>query len=164
MRRRKPAHPPPATPRVAVADDAGPVARAAFERGWRLVRQGDFTAAAEAFADLERRSRGDAIVEDALFWRGVALARAGEKAQARAVLAAFVARFPRSARAGEACASLGWLRVEAGDLAGARALFERAARDPSDKVRASARAGLQQIESNDSAPPPAVPGPAAPTR
>ncbi|HEY2902076.1 MAG TPA: tetratricopeptide repeat protein, partial [Polyangia bacterium] len=119
---------------------------------WMLLRQGDFMDAAAAFADLERRAPGDAIVEDALFWRGVALGRAGQKLQARAAIASFVSRFPQSARAGEASASLGWLLVEAGDRVGARALFERAARDRSDRVRASARTGLQQIEAGEDAP------------
>ncbi|HEX3698386.1 MAG TPA: tetratricopeptide repeat protein [Polyangia bacterium] len=140
------AAPPPPAPTIAAAD------RAAFQQGWMLLRQGDFMAAAAAFADLERRVPGDAIVEDALFWRGVALGRAGQRQQARAAIASFVSRFPQSARAGEASASLGWLLVEAGDRVGARSLFERAARDRSDRVRASARNGLQQIEAAEDAP------------
>jgi hypothetical protein len=143
-------------PRLSVATRAttGEAAdRAAFEKGWQLFRSGDSMAAAAAFADLERQAAGDAIVEDALFWRGVALGRAGEKVQARAAVAAFVRRFPRSARAGQACASLGWMLVEAGDPMGARALFERAAHDRSEKVRASARRGLQAIEASDEGTP-----------
>jgi TolA-binding protein len=123
--------------------------RAAFEKGWRLFRDGEYMGAAAAFAELERQAAGDAIVEDALFWRSVALGRAGEKVQARAAIASFVSRFPRSARAGQACASLGWMLVEAGDRVGARALFERAARDGSETVRTSARRGLQAIEAFD---------------
>jgi hypothetical protein len=130
-----------ARPAAAAAAD-----RAAFEKGWQLFRDADYLAAASAFAELERQAAGDAIVEDALFWRGVALGRAGEKVQARAAIANFVSRFPRSARAGQACASLGWVLVEAGDQVGARALFERAAGDRSETVRTSARRGLQAIE------------------
>ena len=138
-----------------------PADHAAFEQGWALLRQGDFMDAAAAFADLERHAPGDAIVEDALFWRGVALARAGQKVQARAAVASFVGRFPQSARAGEASASLGWLLLEDGDRVGARTLFERAARDRSERVRSSARSGLQQIEATEKNPVEAESPPAA---
>ena len=150
--------------RLGRAESVSPAAWAAFERGWALLRDRRFGAAADAFADLERRSRGNAIVEDALFWRGVAFARAGDKTQARAAVETFLGRFPRSPRGGEASAQLGWLLLDDGDRDGARPLFERAARDPSEHVRASARAGLQQVEASEAEPPAAVPRPVSATR
>ncbi|HVR63583.1 MAG TPA: tetratricopeptide repeat protein [Polyangia bacterium] len=161
--RRRKVSPRPAAARLARAESASPAARTTFERGWALLRDRQFNAAADAFGALERGSPGDATVEDALFWRGVAFARAGVKLQARAAVAAFVSRFPGSPRAGEASAQLGWLLLDAGDRVGARARFERAARDPSEAVRDSARSGLQQIESSEAerAAPPAHPGSAS---
>jgi TolA-binding protein len=133
--------PPPETlPRTASAPQ-----RASFERGWRLLRSGDPVGAGAAFRDVESESHGDAIAEDAMFWRGVAEARAGSSRTSRDTLASFVARFPRSARAGEASAMLGWLLLDAHDLEGARRAFERARLDPVDRVRASAEGGLARI-------------------
>jgi TolA-binding protein len=119
--------------------------RASFERGWRLLRSGDPLHAAEAFQDVDKDSGGDAISEDALFWEAVSLARAGLAPAARASLAGFVARYPRSVRVGEASAMLGWMLLESGDASGARHAFERAATDRVDRVRASAQAGLARL-------------------
>jgi hypothetical protein len=118
---------------------------ASFERAWRLLNAGNAADAADAFRDVEAKSRGDAIEEDALFWRGVSLARAGKPADARAVLLRFTARFPHSERIGEASAMLGWLLLEAGDTDEARRAFERAEDDKVDRVRASARSGLARL-------------------
>jgi hypothetical protein len=118
---------------------------ASFERAWRLLNAGRAADAAEAFRDVEASSRGDAIVEDALFWRGVSLERADRPADARAVLLQFTARFPHSERIGEASAMLGWILLEAGDMDEARRAFERAENDKVDRVRASARSGLARL-------------------
>jgi Tetratricopeptide repeat len=118
---------------------------ASFERAWRLLNEGKAAEAAEAFRDVEAKSRGDAIVEDALFWRGVSLERADRSADARAVFLQFTARFPHSERIGEASAMLGWILLEAGDTNEARRAFERAANDKVDRVRASARSGLARL-------------------
>ena len=139
-----PAEPPAATSMVAAPR------RASFERAWRLLRAGDALHAAEAFDNVDKESGGDAISEDALFWEAVAFARAGLAADARQALGAFVARFPRSARMGEASAMLGWMLVDLGDADGARRAFERARDDRVDRVRASAQQGLERL----AAPPP----------
>jgi hypothetical protein len=119
--------------------------RTSFERAWSLLRTGDAAGAATAFQEVETLSEGDAIAEDAMFWRSVALARANRKADARLALMRFVSRFPSSARIGEASAMLGWMLLDAGDVTGARAAFERAANDPVDRVRTSARQGLERL-------------------
>jgi Tetratricopeptide repeat len=119
---------------------------ASFERAWRLLNAGKAADAAEAFRDVEAKSRGDAIVEDALFWRGVSLERADRPADARAVLLEFTSRFPHSQRIGEASAMLGWILLEGGDTDDARRAFERAQNDKVDRVRASARSGLARLE------------------
>jgi TolA-binding protein len=119
--------------------------RASFERGWRLLRAGEPAQAATAFEEVDQTSHGDAIQEDALFWQAVALARAGRAPAARQLLATFATRFPRSARAGEASAMLGWLLLEQGDTEAARRAFQQAASDPVDRVRTSARTGLARL-------------------
>jgi TolA-binding protein len=128
--------------------------RASFERGWRLLRSGEPRRAAEAFRAVETQSPGDAISEDALFWEAVSLARARLPAEARGALAAFVSRFPRSARVGEASAMLGWMLLDVGDTTGARGAFERAAGDRVDRVRASGTSGLQRLGEPAAAPDP----------
>jgi len=113
-----------------------------FHRAWSLLRSGDSARAADAFAELEDASRGTTLEADALYWRAVALSRAGERQAARALLDVFLARFPGSSRAGDAALALGHLLVDLGEPAPARRAFERAAHDPSERVRASATAGL----------------------
>jgi hypothetical protein len=136
--------PPSATSNRSAAMAVTP--RASFERGWNLLRSGDPAGAAVAFAEVEAFARGDAIAEDALFWQAVSLAKASRKPEARAAMTRFMARFPESARFGEASALLGWMLLEAGDRDGARQAFERAAHDRVERVRASAAGGLQQLE------------------
>lgn len=116
-----------------------------FERAWRLLNAGRAAEAAEAFGRVETKSAGDAIVEDAAFWRAVSLERAAKPAAARAVLRAFTERFPRSERFGEASALLGWNLLSAGEADSARRAFERAEGDKVDRVRASARSGLARL-------------------
>ncbi|MDB4980552.1 MAG: hypothetical protein JWM82_1304 [Myxococcales bacterium] len=118
---------------------------ASFDRAWRLLNAGRASEAAEAFRDVEASARGNALGEDALFWRGVSLERADRSADARAVLRRFTSRFPDSERIGEASAMLGWSLLEAGDADGARLAFERAENDKVDRVRASARSGLARL-------------------
>jgi TolA-binding protein len=126
--------------------------RSSFERAWSLLRAGDAAGAASAFGEVERLSEGDAIAEDAVFWHSVALARANRKAEAKLALMRFVSGYPGSARIGEASAMLGWMLVDAGDVTGARAAFERAANDPVDRVRLSARQGLERLGARAATP------------
>ncbi|HLK91093.1 MAG TPA: hypothetical protein VKZ18_14440 [Polyangia bacterium] len=121
--------------------DGGDAAEVAFARGWSSLRTGDFNTAAEWFA---RATSGqhDTLAEDALFWQGVALDRAGRFAVAHRVLTDFLARYPDSDRRGEASVILGWLLVRSGELGAARQRFEGALDDPAERVRNSAHAGL----------------------
>jgi TolA-binding protein len=64
----------------------------------------------------------------------------------RAILHEFVSEHPRSSRAGEASAKLGWLLYEAGQLDDATPAFESAAGDRVPQVKKSARDGLESIE------------------
>jgi TolA-binding protein len=107
------------------------------------------------FAEVERLTSGQGMAEDALYWRAVATARAGDGREARVLFAGFLARFPKSSRAGQAATALGWLLLDAGDLPAARQTFERAVHDPSPTVRAGALDGLRRATST----PPAVPAP-----
>ena len=120
-----------------------------FGHAWSLLRSGDAKAAAAEFAEVERLAHGRDIEEDALYWRAVAVGRAGDGAGARTLFAAFLDRFPSSSRAGEAAAALGGLLLDAGDRHGARLAFERAARDPSPQVRAAAQDGLRRTRDDE---------------
>ena len=143
-----------------------------FGHAWSLLRSGDAKAAAAEFAEVERLAHGRDIEEDAaLYWRAVAVDRAGDGAGARTLFAAFLDRFPSSSRAGDAAAALGGLLLDAGDRHGARLAFERAARNPSPQVRAAAQDGLRRTRdkknpdrtspANSAARPPRRAGPVA---
>ncbi len=116
-------------------------AEIAFARGWSALRTGDFSIAAEAFGRVSS-GKDSALAADALFWRGIALDRAGRFAPARQVLTTFLERYPDSDRKGEASVILGWLLVRSGESGEARARFTGALQDPAERVRSSARAGL----------------------
>jgi hypothetical protein len=115
-----------------------------FDQAWSLLRQGDARQAAALFGAVVRSAGDRDIAEDALYWWAVATAKAGDRAEAQALFERFLRRFPAASRSGEAAAALGWLYVEDGRLVDARSAFERAARDPSPAVRASAQRGLQR--------------------
>ncbi|HVV83369.1 MAG TPA: tetratricopeptide repeat protein [Kofleriaceae bacterium] len=118
---------------------------AEFRAGWAALQASEPRSAAASFA-AARQTRGSVLVEDASFWEGIALARAGERPAAIAALRRFVGAYPSSSRAGEAAAKLGWLLYETGDLDGARPYFQSAVDDVVPKVRQSARAGLDAID------------------
>jgi len=122
-------------------------AHVSFDRAWSLLRQGDALRAAALFAEVERTSGDGDIAEDALYWRSVATAKAGDRPAARALFESFLRRFPASSRTGAAAAALGWLYLENAQKDEARRAFERATGDPSPAVRASARNGLRQASS-----------------
>ena len=119
-------------------------ARASFNRAWSVLRQGDAARAAALFAEVERTSGDSDIAEDALYWRSVATARAGDRPAARALFESFLRLFPASSRTGSAATALGWLYFENAQNDKARQAFERATGDPSPAVRASARDGLRR--------------------
>ncbi len=117
----------------------------AFDDGWEALRTGEFTAASKAFERAIAQTSDPSTLEDAAFWRGVALARAGELGTAAQVFEAFLIAYPASPRGGEVAVMLGWLLFERGDTASALRRFELGARDPSARVRDSAAAGQRAV-------------------
>jgi hypothetical protein len=114
-----------------------------FEQGWAALAAGNPRDAATSFERAATSAPDDPLAEDAWFWRASALARAKSSA-ASGALAQFLARYPRSNRAGEAAAVLGWI-VIATDLDRAEKLFTSAAKDRVPAVRASAEKGLAAV-------------------
>ncbi len=147
-------------PLPAARDERPLIGLSSFGHAWTLLRSGDAEEAAAEFAEVERLAHGRDIEEDALYWRAVAVERTDDSAGAQTLFAAFLDRFPSSSRAGEAAATLGRLLLDAGDRPGARKAFERAAREPSPRVRAAAQDGLRAavdrgraLERHDPRPP-----------
>ncbi len=117
----------------------------AFRQGWSDLKRNDAQAAARQFELACKQARAGSVAEDACFWAGAAAKRANQLPSARAALQRFLRRFPRSPRAGEASALLGWLLYDAGDIDRAEPLFRAAERDSVPRVVDSARRGLQAI-------------------
>jgi len=82
----------------------------------------------------------------------VALAREPRAADAIVAFRELLDEHAGSVHHGEAAAMLGWLLVDAKQLAEARTRFEAAGGDPSDDVRASARAGLAALPATTARP------------
>jgi hypothetical protein len=138
---REPSSPALAAPVVT----AGGAAEREFRGGWSLLQGGDAIAAAAAFDRAIKLAPAGSVAEDAGFWRGAALVKAGKPELARHALVTFLAEFPLAVRGREAAAMLGWLLVDAGDLDAAEQQFQRAATDPVTRVRTSAESGLAEI-------------------
>ncbi len=134
---------PEPTKPVAAISPAG-LGEADFRAGWAALRGSKVVEAAKLFVASCGAASG-AIAEDACFWAAAASKRAGQSAT-RGLLEQFLRRFPRSGRAGEAAALLGWTLYDAGDLAGAETQFRRSANDRVPQVRDSAQRGLTAIE------------------
>lgn len=117
---------------------------AEFRAGWAALKAGEPEKAADSFA-AARQVKGTVLAEDASFWEGIALARAGKSSKAIAALRRFVSKYPSSSRSGEAQAKLGWLLYDAGELDAAERYFESAVDDRVPKVQKSARDGLEAI-------------------
>ena len=120
----------------------------AFGRGFRALRRGDYGEASEQFDAAIASGPGSPLVDDARYWRAVALARSGRTGAARDALGEFVRIHPRSPRAGEASVMLGWMLLEAGDRTGAFRRFKAASGDRDPAVRASAEKGLARIRAH----------------
>jgi hypothetical protein len=114
-----------------------------FDRGWAALAAGKPREAATAFEHAASSAPSDPLAEDAWFWRATALARA-KSSDAAAAIEQFLDRYPRSNRAGEASAMLGWI-VIATDLDRAEKLFTAAAKDRVPAVRASGEKGLAAV-------------------
>jgi TolA-binding protein len=132
----------PATPRDRV--ERLPQERA-YDDGWAAMRGGKFAEAAIAFARVQLLDPDGALAEDATYWYAVALARSKDDAQATRAFRDFVDQYPKSRRAGEASAMLGWLLVTAHENAEAERRFRAATNDSNPAVRESARAGLDAV-------------------
>jgi hypothetical protein len=117
---------------------------AEFRAGWTALKADDPVSAAASF-EAARHAKGSAVAEDASFWEGIALARAGQSRKAIAALRRFVVVYPSSSRAGEAAAKLGWLLYDAGELDAAQRQFESADDNVVPKVQKSARDGLEAV-------------------
>jgi TolA-binding protein len=117
----------------------------AFGRGFRALRRGNYGEASEQFELAIAGGPGSRLVDDARYWRAVALARSGQTAAAQGALGEFLRLHPRSPRAGEASVMLGWMLLDSGDRTGAFRRFKAAAADRDPVVRASAAKGLARI-------------------
>jgi TolA-binding protein len=122
-----------------------PAEEAAYDTAWAALRIGDFDRAAEGFARVVLVAPDSPLVEDASFWRAVALARGKRGTEAVSAFRDFLDGFGRSPRAGQASAMLGWLQIDAGAFDDAARRFTAASADPDPKVRDSARAGLAAV-------------------
>jgi regulator of sigma E protease len=111
-----------------------------FRDGLRTLLAGD---AAAARGPLDRACAAPSSAQaDVCYWAAIAWLRAGDRAHARRSLEELLIRFPGATHAAEASVALGWLVLERGDKAGARARFAAAAAAPLPEVRADAARGL----------------------
>lgn len=116
-----------------------------YDQAWEALRANNFTRAASGFSRVVLLAPDSALVEDASFWRAVALARGKRSAEALAAFRDFLDAYPRSARAGEASAMLGWILIDARAYDEAERRFRAAAEDGNPAVRTSATAGLAAL-------------------
>jgi TolA-binding protein len=121
-------------------------AETAFADGWQALRSEHLADAAAAFSRAVDAAGDQPLSEDALFWLAVCQARIPRPAEAKATLAAFIARFPHSPRIGEAADTLGWLLIDSGDLDGAERAFKAAALGSGASIRRSAKEGLRAVQ------------------
>jgi hypothetical protein len=126
-------------------DATGAPVERAYDQAWAALRANDFGGAAGGFARVVLLAPDGPLVEDASFWRAVALARGQRSAEARSAFRDFIDSFGRSPHAGEASAMLGWLLIDTRSYDEAAQRFTIAARDADPAVRRSARAGLDAL-------------------
>jgi TolA-binding protein len=117
----------------------------AYDQAWEALRANNFTRAASGFARVLLLAPDSPLVEDASFWRAVALARGRRNAEAVFAFRDFVDGYARSVRAGEASAMLGWMLIDERVYDEAARRFTVATRDANPAVRKSAEAGLQAL-------------------
>ncbi|HEU4733301.1 MAG TPA: hypothetical protein VFT22_35660 [Kofleriaceae bacterium] len=128
-----------------VADAARAPDELAYDQAWAALRASEFARAASGFARVVLIAPEGALVEDASYWRAVALARGQRSAEAVAAFRDFLEAFGGSAHAGQASAMLGWLLIDTRAYREAERWFRAAAGDPSPGVRKSAQAGLDAL-------------------
>ena len=149
-RPRAPSPPELATSSSSPARSSDPAGRA-FRDGWTALQGGDHIAAAESFARALQLSPTGGVAEDAAFWRATAYVRARRPDAARRALTTFLADYRHTVRAGEAMVMLGWLLIDANELASAETQFKSAMTASIPSVRTSAEAGLAEIARRRSA-------------
>ncbi len=150
-------------PEAAPIAVATPADQLAYDDAWTALRGQRFHDAGAAFARALALAPEGPLADDARYWHAVALAREPRAADAIVAFRELLDEHPGTAHRGEASAMLGWLLVDppappfgaaargrapvvdGKQLAEARTRFEAAASDPSEKVRASARAGLAAL-------------------
>lgn len=127
------------------ADATGASVERSYDQAWAALRASDFNRAASGFARVVLLAPDEPLVEDASFWRAVALARGQRATEARSAFRDFLDSFSGSPHAGEASAMLGWLLLDVRSYDEAAHRFTIAARDANLAVRRSARAGLDAL-------------------
>jgi TolA-binding protein len=123
-----------------------PAVEAKFVEGWRRLQRHEYAAAAQLFKEVIRTAPGSPLVEDAAYWRTVALSSEGLGSEAAGAMQSFLSSYPRSERAGKVRVALGWLRLKSGARQLARESFEEALEDSDPEVREAARQGLRFME------------------
>ena len=112
------------------------------------MRAGEFAKAAARFAGVVSAAPRGPLADEGAFWRAAGRRRAPDDTGAgdRSVFGEMLDGYPTSSRRGEAAAMVGWLLIDAGRDDEARTHFRAADSDPSERVRASAKDGLEAIE------------------
>jgi TolA-binding protein len=116
-----------------------------YDQAWDALRANNFGRAASGFGRVVLLAPDGPLVEDASFWRAVALARGQRSAEALSALRDFLDSYGASPRAGEVSAMLGWMLIDARAYDEAARRFATAVRDASPAVRRSAKAGLDAL-------------------
>jgi TolA-binding protein len=120
--------------------EAAVAAERAFRDGLQALLAGDARAARDP---LDRACAAPSSSrEDSCYWAAIAWLRTGDRGRARRGFTDLLAHWPGATHAGEANVALGWLLLDGGDRAGARARFTAAIRDPMPAVRTEAQRGL----------------------
>jgi TolA-binding protein len=117
----------------------------AYNEAWTALRAQRFHAAAAAFARALALAPEGPLADDARYWHAVALAREPRPLDAILAFRELLDEHAGGAHRGEASAMLGWLLVDAKQLAEARTRFTTAADDADGSVRASAVSGLEAL-------------------
>lgn len=134
--------PPPNVGAKVASPTPVPADERAFAEGWAALQARDYPRAIERLRRIEEETPSSALVEDASYGVGVALARQGRVEEAQRHLEHFLDRYPSSQRADEVAVTLGWLLKESGDEAAAQPWFERAQNSAVPRIRESALRGL----------------------
>lgn len=137
--------PPPARATAAVEHPQAGATERHFADGWAALSRGQYLQAASAFQTSVRAAPSGPIAEDALYWQGVALARAGQRSESISILSDFVRVHRSSPRCGEASSILGWQLLQAGRAEEAEPHLRRALLDPRREIRETAQAGLAAL-------------------